>query len=346
MVKKTSNQRLWSWLILIMIASYFLLSAVFIFISSYTTYHCPGKYNTPSKWSLPKKWTNDETIRYPNLDPADWQAPNYQLVQFPSRMPNVKISAWHTLVSEDAATVIIVHGIRPNCKSAYESLLISGMLSKAGFNVLNIDLQNHGDSTRTSRFIAYGQREYLDILGAYDWLVNRGQNPGKIGVVGLSLGAVTTALAAAKESGIQAIWLDSPYANFNKMFCDELNSKYLPCIFSFGVRILGKTFLGISPDTIKATDVLSQKDTPAIYLTHGTADKRIPISHAETFINTAKMQGKEVDVWIVDNSGHLDAMLHYPRLYQQKMVQFFTDQLVNNPSHRSNNIKTSQRPAV
>lgn len=332
MLKKSSKMPKWVWPLLAIPVLYFFLSAFFIFISSYTSYRCPGQYNTPSNWSLPKKWgVVNGAERYQNLDPSNWQTPTYQLIKFPSRMPGVQISAWHTMINANSPSIIVVHGIRPNCKSVYESLLISGMLSKAGLNVLNIDLQNHGESTRTSRFIAYGQREYLDILGAYDWLITQGQEPSKIGIVGLSLGAVTTAIAASKETGIGAIWLDSPYADFNKMFCDELNSKYLPCIFSFGVRLLAKTFLGISPDTIKTTNVVNQKDTPAIFLTHGTADKRIPISHAYTFIDAAKNQQKELDIWIVKNSGHLDAMLQYPRLYQQKMVEFFTQHLVSSP---------------
>ncbi|MAV28227.1 MAG: hypothetical protein CMF43_00255 [Legionellales bacterium] len=345
MHKKPAKQPMWIWFILFLSALYFILSAIFIFMSSYTTYRCPGQYNTPSNWSLPERWrSEDGTSRYPNLDPSSWQTPNYQLVRFPSRMPNVQISAWHTVINADAPSIIVVHGIRPNCKSVYESLLVSGMLSNAGFNVLNIDLQNYGESTRTSRFIAYGQREYLDVLGAYDWLITQGQKPNKIGIAGLSLGAVTTAIAASKESGIRAIWLDSPYADFNKMFCDELNSKYLPCLFSFGVRWLGQTFLGISPDAIKTTDVLNQKNTPAIYLTHGTADKRIPVSHAYTFIEKAKNQDQKISIWIVENSDHLDAMLEYPRLYQQKMVEFFTQALIVN-TQKAQDLVTTVAPA-
>ena len=253
---------------------------------------------------------------------SDWQLPHYQSVYFPSRANNVYISGWYTEVNKSAPTVIVVHGIRPNCKSVFESLLVSGMLAKGGLNVLNIDLQNYGDSSKTSRFIAYGQREYLDILGAFDWLVQSGYRPSQIGIAGLSLGAVTTAIAAASDDQIKAIWLDSPYADFHQMFCDELKASYLPCFFSHGVRWMAYTFLGVSPDTIKSTDALTKNPDLHLFLTHGTKDKRIPIKHAYQFMEISREQGSQLETWIVEDNEHLEAMIKHPKVYQKKIVTF------------------------
>ena len=184
--------------------AYFTLCAVFVMKASFTDYACPGATNTPIQWQFPDKINamskqNTKQPRYPMLDVQAWQLPNYQDVVFPSRMANVAIHAWYTKVDPRAPVVIVVHGIRPNCKNAYESLLVSGMLAHGGINVLNIDLQNHGDSTKYSNFIGYGQREYLDLLGAYDWLRTQGYSSNQIGLMGLSLGAVTSAIALAKK---------------------------------------------------------------------------------------------------------------------------------------------------
>ena len=306
---------------------YFLLSATFIYLASYTDHRCPQKHNTPTQWTLPKRLRKSNDKLYPLLNESDWQVSHYKTVNFPSRSDKVTISGWYTEINKKAPVVIVVHGIRPNCKSNYESLLISAMLAKGKINVLNIDLQNYGDSSKTSKFISYGQKEYLDILGAYDWLRSNGYQSQQIGVAGLSLGAVTGAIAFSQEQGLSAIWLDSPYADFNTMFCYELNSKYLPCFFSHGVRWLAKTFLGVSPDKIKTTDAVINKGERAIFITHGTQDTRIPFSHAESFVQLARQEQALISHWFVDGEEHLNAMLNYPRLYQAKMVAFFKKNL-------------------
>ena len=264
---------------------YFGLSAFFVMKSTYTDYACPGKTNRPNEWYFPEKITAN---RYPMLDRTDWQLPSYQTVVFKSKMPNVDIHAWYTKIDRRAPVVIVVHGIRPNCKNAYESLLVSGMLARGGINVLNIDLQNHGDSSKYSNYIAYGQREYLDLLGAYDWLRAQGYQANQIGLAGLSLGAVTSAIAFSKETDIRAVWLDSPFSDFDSMFCYELNKLNLPCFFRFGVEQIGQLLLGISPNTILPTEAISDDPHRFLFLTHGMDDTRIPFAHAQSFLSVAQ----------------------------------------------------------
>ena len=44
------------------------------------------------------------------------------------------------------------------------------MLHRAGFGVLLIDLRNHGASDIDNGRWAGGSKEFLDALGAWDWL--------------------------------------------------------------------------------------------------------------------------------------------------------------------------------
>jgi predicted acyl esterase len=46
-----------------------------------------------------------------------------------------------------------------------------------------------------------------------DWLEGRGYQPGKIGVLGYSLGAASVIGAATEEPDIGAIWIDSAFAD-------------------------------------------------------------------------------------------------------------------------------------
>ncbi len=151
--------------------------------------------------------------------------PDYQDVSFPSRtavgVPSATIRGWWVPGPKaDSPAVILVHG-RDACRRDWNVLLPAGMLHRAGFATLLIDLRNHGDSDLTTgptRGRYYGGTvEYLDVLGAWDWLVgDRGVEPSRIGLLGTSLGAGSVMLAAAHEPRVAAVWEDSSYADIQE----------------------------------------------------------------------------------------------------------------------------------
>lgn len=321
------------WILAILLCTYTLLCVLFIFQSSYTNHECKYPNNLPENWTLPSHYTisteDKPQGQFPFLEIEKWRFDNYREVTFPSRSSNIKIHAWYTEIDKRRPVIILTHGIRPACKSNHEILLASAMLIQSGFNVVNIDLQNHGQSSKVSQFIKYGQQEYLDILGAYDWLIGQGYADSQIGLMGMSLGAVTSAIAFSEEPNIKAVWLDSPYSDFNTMFCYELKSKNLPCFFKYGVRIIAKIFLGTSPDTIKTTAAISTENERHIFLTHGKKDQRIPFIHAEKFTSTAQDKNVEIETWFIDDTEHLEAILKYPYLYRKNLKEFFNESLVS-----------------
>src|SRR5207247_5020959 len=86
---------------------------------------------------------------------------------------------------------------------------------EAGISVLRIDLRGHGSSSAAR--LSYGAAERHDVLGAVDWLLERGYDAGRIGVLGASMGASTALLACAEETAIGALVADSPFADFGTM---------------------------------------------------------------------------------------------------------------------------------
>lgn len=73
--------------------------------------------------------------------------------------------------AKEGPTVLVVHGLT---SSKYSSgiLLASGILYKNGFNVLAIDLRDHGDSTCEDGYYSAGQKESDDTAKAIEWLIN------------------------------------------------------------------------------------------------------------------------------------------------------------------------------
>ena len=93
-------------------------------------------------------------------------------------------------------------------------------LFEEGYNLLLFDLRGHGSSEGDQ--ISGGYFERWDVLGAYDYLVEeRGVTAGKVGLMGYSMGGVTSILAAVEEPGIAAIVADSPFAAATDLIVQE-----------------------------------------------------------------------------------------------------------------------------
>lgn len=262
---------------------------------------------------------------------AFWMS-DYEEVTFSSREDNLTLSAWYVEAEGSAPdslpTVILVHGLN-GCKRVPAILLPAGMLHRAGFNVLMIDLRDHGDSQIEDGRFAGGTEEFRDVLGAWDWLVNeRGIAPERIGLFGTSLGAASVMMAAGGEPRVAAVWEDSGFADISTAIVDFLTYNRLPTLFAPAAPLVGRA---ISGDDISSRSPLAEiprlMDRP-MFIVHGDADVLMPVEHAYKLADAVRAQGGEIEPWIARGSGHVMAMFDYTDEYEQKLIAFFEDALV------------------
>lgn len=134
--------------------------------------------------------------------PADLGARN---VQFQSASGAV-IRGWLSPGIAGHGAILLVHGVRGDRR---DMLSRAEFLHKAGYAVLLIDLQSHGESS--GKRITFGYLESHDVSGALDLL--RREVPGdRIGVIGQSLGAAAFVLANDRPP-VSAVVLESMYPN-------------------------------------------------------------------------------------------------------------------------------------
>jgi len=102
------------------------------------------------------------------------------------------------------AAILLLHGLGG---TSADMLFHAEFLVSAGYGVFLIDLRAHGSSDgETSTF---GLREADDIAGAVDYLLTRVDvNGGKIGALGISLGAQAALCGALKTDNIRALVLE------------------------------------------------------------------------------------------------------------------------------------------
>jgi len=290
--------------------------------------------NTPTNWTVDDDWESFEpwadseqriSMRK-DFNATPWQFDSYETINFTSR-DGINLEGWYVEVNSSSPVVIFVHGGYENGKCKPEILLSSSYLAKNNINVFMIDLRNHGHSEVVSDYFYLGQKEYLDVLGAYDWLIeDKAYNPKSIGIVSISTYALATTLAF-DESEIGAMWLDSPIIDFPLLVGNELERLGFPRILASPAITMGQRLVGVNLDDKVPLEVASRAGDRPMYLVHGDSDVRISNEHSTKFYNEAVKADANVTLWLVEDSAHVDALWEYSSDYESRIVNFFTNSL-------------------
>ncbi len=72
---------------------------------------------------------------------------------------------------------------------------------------------------------------------------------------------------------------------------------------------------------------VQQLNGRAIFITHGTADKRLSVQYASDLAAAVNASGGQVEPWIIEGAAHVQAMWMHSDEYEQKLVAFFTTSL-------------------
>jgi dipeptidyl aminopeptidase/acylaminoacyl peptidase len=277
--------------------------------------------NTPTSFHTTVNNTQTE------VDTAPYFMPEPETVSFPSRDDaGITIAAWWEPANPDAQdaapAVIFVHGHK-SCRHEPEVLLAGGMLFRAGFSVLFIDLRDQGDSTIEDGRYAGGTDEYHDVLGAFDWLLAKGIPDDQIGVAGLSLGAATAMIATGEEPRIAAVWEDSGFGDIRQALRDELEFRGFPAILEPGGLLVGRIFFGDDLAAHSPLDEVRNLDGRPIFITHGDADDHLFVHFAYDLAEAVREDGGNVEPWIIKGAGHTRGITMETAEYDRQIVAFF-----------------------
>lgn len=262
------------------------------------------------------------------LNTTPWAMPAPEEVILSSRDPGIAIAGWWLPSSTaDAPAVIVVHGFTA-CRRDHDVLLPAGMLHRNGFSILLIDLRDHGDSTIEDGRFAGGTDEYRDVLGAWDWLQAEQRVPaGKIGLVGISLGAATVLLAAGQEPGVAAVWEDSSYADLDSAIQAELARDGYPGFLAAGGVLAARIISGDDLVSYSPLDAVRRLEGRPLFITHGDADTRLSVQYARDLHAAVRGTGGSVGIWLVPGAGHTAAIVTHAPEYERRLVDFFKQSL-------------------
>ena len=258
-------------------------------------------------------------------DPQEDHPSNYSLVfedvEFPSRRGDFMLSGWYLPGEKEGPHLIFVHGIG-SARSGDNAVELAGRLVERGYNVLMFDLRGHGSSE--GDMVSGGYFERWDVLGAFDYLVERGVDPSRTGLMGFSMGAATAILAAVEEPRITALVADSPYADASDLIARESARKtpfplWLVPIFIPTAKLMAKRIYGIDIGELVPERAVARLAYPILVI-HGTGDQRIPWEQGQRVVEAAK-EGSIL--WLAPDVDHVDAFLTYPDEYVGRLAEYF-----------------------
>lgn len=230
---------------------------------------------------------------------------------------NIKIKGWFIQAkTKSDKTIIVCHGYPFDKNNIFGATYF--LAEK--FNLLYFDFRYFGESQ--GKYTTIGYKEKEDFLAAVNFLKQK--NLTKIGALGFSLGAA--AIIAANSKDVKAIVADSSYATLDKMI--ERTYFIFPGFtkkpFVFLTKLYTKIFLGIDTKDIAPVNDISKIKVPVL-LIHGEKDSQIPVENSKILYEASNKD--KTELWIVPKADHGYAHYLYPEIYEQKLFEFFENNL-------------------
>ena len=243
----------------------------------------------------------------------------YEEVVFPDIDEDLILQGWFLTGNSNDRVVITVHGNEANRDDpTIGTLDIAAALIDHGYNVLMFDLRGCGESE--GGMVSGGYHEKKDVLGAVEYVRKRGFS--NIGVIGFSLGSVSTLLAAAETKDIDAIVADSSYADLNDIMGPEFSKRTkAPQILLKPMLFMIKVMFGVDFSAIRPIDCVPEINPRPIFFIHGEEDDTIPVEHAERLYHAVENPLNRL--WIVPNTNHVRAYTTNSEEYIINVTEFF-----------------------
>jgi pimeloyl-ACP methyl ester carboxylesterase len=257
-------------------------------------------------------------LRRRTPDPADPPA-NYALdakpVTFFSRDHLPLCGWWITPDTPTGRTLVIVHGHNGSLDGDTEQ---TAALVRQGFNVLLFNLRAHG--TSAGRHVTFGAREYLDVLGALDWL-QATHGIASVGLVGFSMGAGVALRTAALDRRVAVVVADGTISRVVDGLIGMGRARNIPAgaIWPFAAAILLTASLraGVWIPAADPIRWVAQVTCPVLFI-HGTDDPFNTTAGA----GRLAVRANHGQLWLVPGAGHRDAYQHDPDAYYSRVGGF------------------------
>jgi len=203
-------------------------------------------------------------------------------------------------------------------------------LEAAGLAALRFDFRGSGESEGEFRAMTLSQEiddaaAALDLMEAHPRL-----DPGRLGVLGLSLGGAVAACLAGRDPRVRSVALWSAVAR-TRSLCEEPPRQAWGDLIrrhghlDVGAHEVGLGFIQDLPrhDPVKS---LAASRSSAL-IVHGSADSSVPVSAADLYAEALQVPARRVEKLIVDGADHTFTSLKWERAVIGRTATWFRETL-------------------
>jgi esterase/lipase len=223
--------------------------------------------------------------------------------------------------SKNNAAIIVVHAYNGNRTGG---IYHAGMLARHGYGVLLFDLRAHGESGGNTFAFGWDADQDVFAAAALGYLQNRPDvNPEHIGALGLSVGGEIVLQTAANTSQLKAVVAEGSGSRMPKEWLLAPTSPGL--VLTPGMWVFykaGEWMSSVSP-TSPLTDLIPKISPTPIFLISAGRDN--PIN--QIYYDVAQ---EPKMLWARPQEGHIDALFAQPQEYEEKVIDFFNQVLLEN----------------
>ena len=225
------------------------------------------------------------------------------------------LRGWY-VPSRNRAAVVMAHGLS---QTRADLLPEARILKAAGYGVLLFDLRAHGESEGETS--TWGDKERLDVRAALDFVrVQPDVDPERVGALGFSIGSAAVAEVAAKDPGVRAVVLLSPF-----------NTLWLAAAYDFrrfgfvsqSGALVPFWRRGIAIEEVRTLDAVERIRPRPLFIVMGTEESGQPLAD-ELF---AKVR-EYARTWRIQGAGHGNFVATEPEEYPRRLRAFLDEALL------------------
>jgi alpha-beta hydrolase superfamily lysophospholipase len=224
------------------------------------------------------------------------------------------LRGWFVAGEHGSGAILLLHGVHAN---RLAMLRRARLFAQAGYAVLLIDFQAHGESPGEN--ITFGYLESRDARAAFDELQRRA--PGEcIGIVGVSMGGAAILLAQPPLPA-NALVLEQVYPTIDEALDNRLRLYLGPLGAWLELPLERATSrrLRLDPAQLRPIDHIGGQHEP-IFVIAGDADRHTTLAQSQALFAAA---GEPKQLWVVPGAEHVDLADRAPDEYAQRVLAFF-----------------------
>lgn len=224
------------------------------------------------------------------------------------------IAGWYSEGNPQFGGVLLLHSVRSNRLEMVER---AKFLNAAGYSVLLIDMQAHGETN--GELITFGYLESSDANLAFQYL-KRLIDDRPVGIIGVSLGGAA-AILGNRPIPADAMVLEAVYSSIEQAVGNRIAIR----LGEFG-RMLSPLLLwqieprlGVSLDKLSPIASISNINAPTMIVS-GTEDLHTLPSEAKKMFDLAP---EPKILWMVEGASHQNLHRYSKDKYEKNILQFF-----------------------